>query len=519
MRYREWEQLVTMTVEPRNYLEGPWGARQFCYDAQATDFLRKSPLVPTGIDRKRVAMDTFFVCEKQCHQTNLFLRLLRYPSTSESPAEGRYREILRRARKIASRILGRVPDDLDGSFGPGTSFELKGQAYNTLADKMWVTPHTTLECAPVFEHMFWRTLWGRTRLEQCLPLPGICRGNRFTTVPKDAKTDRGICVEPLGNLFVQLGIGGYLKRRLSNVGLHVARNTAGSDPIQRWRTAPRPDGQVVHRNMARDGSLTGQWSTIDLSNASDTVALELVRDVLPPDWFELLSSCRSPMTQINKTWVLLDKFSSMGNGFTFELETLLFACLIAAATGLTVGSDLFVYGDDIILPTAHSRDALAVLEISGFTPNQRKSFTSGPFRESCGGDYFSGFSVRSYYAKGEFSSPLEWIACHNALLHKFGYVTRTAMERCVRAIPVNLRSFGPSWLGDLVLHGPDRRFKTWTEGGMRFVKTVIPIPSKIPLDRWGECFTLSLAVLGVSSEGITPRGAIEGWRLHKSSVS
>jgi hypothetical protein len=502
-------------MDPRNFLEGCIGAEAFRKDAQATDFLRKSPLLPVKLDRKKAARDTFWECEKQCFATNQFLDLLRYPSTTESVAETRLRQILLKAAKIAKRILGPVPDTLEGVFGPGTSFELKGQAYSTLADKMWITPHVTEACMPVFEHLYWPTLWGRERLRFGLPLPATCRGNRFTTVPKDATKDRGICVEPLGNLWAQLGIGRYLKRRLADVGLRVARSRAPDCPIQRMQAAQPLTGQEIHQRLAREGSSLGSWATIDLSNASDTVALELVRWVIPPDWFELLYACRSHNTLLDGSWVRLDKFSSMGNGFTFELETLLFASILEATTGARTGQDLFVYGDDIVIPGQFGLDAMAILRACGFSPNMQKSFLSGPFRESCGGDFFSGWHVRPYSANGTLRSPLEWVAMHNELLRRWG--PTLAAKRCVDAVPLKLRVFGPKYLGHRVFWGKPHR--TWFEDGCEWVATIRSSVRGIPLERWGTEFTLCLALLGASSRGLVPRDFPLDYRLSRASIS
>lgn len=515
LRAGEWDQLAAMAVDPTNYLEGCVGAEKFRRDTQAGDFLRKSPLLPVVLDRKALARETFWESEKQCYETNAFLDLLRFPSIRESAAEERFRRILRKARKICGRILGPLPVDIEGAFGPGTSFELKGQAFSTLADKMWITPQCTPECSVVFEHLFWRTHWGRRRLELGLPLPAQCRGNRFTTVPKDATKDRGICIEPLGNLYCQLGIGKFIKRRLAKVGLKVDRSNRPDDPIQLLSFSPPSDGQTIHRIRACEGSIDGSWATIDLSNASDTVATELVRWVIPDDWFKLLCACRSPFTLVEKQWVLLDKFSSMGNGFTFELETLIFAAILAAGLDLKVGDDLLVYGDDILLPQAKAVDALALLRMAGFTPNKRKSFISGPFRESCGGDFFSGQPVRAYFAKGKFESPLEWISCHNELLRRWPGAS-LALKRCIEQVPLKLRAFGPRFIAGVFWGVPQR---TWTEDGITWCNTVVPIPMVLPLERWGSEFTLTLALLGVPSVGIIPRGPPKGYRITRTSIS
>lgn len=520
LKYKEFGALAALATVPAHYLEGSIGAEMYRRDAQATDFLRKSPLLPTKVNKRKKAVETFDECERQCYSANQFLDLLRYPSLGESRAEERLRSILNGAQKKAKRILGSIPDQLKGRFGPGTSFEMKGQAFSTFADKLWVTPHATKQALALFEHDYWTTHWGQSRLSLGLPLPAQCRGNRFTTVKKDATKDRGICIEPLGNLWGQLAVGADMKRKLGAVGLKVNRTSLAQDPLLRLRANPPLDGKTIHMRLAREGSISGRWATIDLSNASDTVCLELVRWVLPPDWFELLYALRSPFTYINGRWVRLEKFSSMGNGYTFELETLVFACILASAFDLVIGRDLFVYGDDIVLPTEHGRDALAVLTMCGLTPNMRKSYVSGPFRESCGGDYFSGVDVRSYYADGSFTSPLEWIALHNQLKAKWPGAT-LVHKRAVDQIPPVLRLFGPPRLGDRVLHGPVTR--SWWSDGIRWIGTVEMQPKKYALDRWGEELKLTLALLGVPSSGITPRrdgkDVSEGCRVSKTSIS
>lgn len=529
LRYGEWDQLATKHVDPRNYLEGPWGAARYFKDSQAANFLRKSPLLPGSKPgkRKAAAESTFEECETTCKTTNEFLKTLhtRRYLASRPEIEVRLVSILDRARKICGRILGPLPDDYQGRFGPGTSVELKGSVHSTFADKMWITPTATPAAVALFEHDYWRTHWGRRRLELSLPLPGTCRGNRFTTVPKDATKDRGICIEPLGNLWVQLGIGSILKRRLSQVGLHVGKVTPDVDPFNRLRRTQTFDGQWWHQKMAREGSLRNTWATIDLSNASDNVALELVRWVIPPDWFDVLAAIRSPYTLFRGAWVRLEKFSSMGNGTTFELESLIFAALVAAVSDLKVGKDVFSYGDDILVPGKHALDAMAVLRACGFEPNARKSYVDGSFRESCGGDFFSGFGVRSCYADSSFQEPTDWIVLHNQLRARG--LRGPVLHRCVQAIPTRLRLYGPPRLGDVVLHGPYK--PRWNRRGWAVLPTVQPLLRKVPIDRWGLEFAVSLACLGaVRSRGagssfprpfLTPRGSPLGYRIRLASVS
>lgn len=514
LRHREWDQLATMACDPLVYHDTVSGAYSYYLDACASSFLRKSPLLSTSWDRASVAKASFRESEKLCCETNYRLQLYQLLPRGEIPVADRLIGILQQAKNIAGRILGPVPNSLEFGFGPGTSFELKGRTFATLGDKLDVTPHVTPGALAIFEHTYRGSIMDRWRSELGLPHLQLCCGNRFTTVPKDGKTDRGICIEPLGNLAIQLGIGRYLKGRLGKVGLHV--NTSGVDDNPLNYTVARPDGQTIHRHRALVGSVDDSLATIDLSSASDTISREVVRLVIPDEWFSLLDATRSPKTLVDKTWVRLEKFSSMGNGFTFELETLLFACIIASACGLKIGHDLHVYGDDIIIPARDYREASAVLEACGFLINHRKSFATGPFRESCGGDYFLGFSVRPYFSKGDLSSPLEWIAMHNAIKRIVPTRNSIVLERVVRAIPTVLRCYGPPRLGDLVLHSSS--YHSFSKDGIRWVYGCVSKPRKIPLERYGD-FHLPLAILGCESGGISLRGEVSGYRRIRISVS
>lgn len=104
----------------------------------------------------------------------------------------------------------------------------------------------------------------------------------------------------------------------------------------------------------------------------------------------------------------------MGNGYTFELETLLFSCAcraVAEMEGVALNhSNFSVYGDDIVAPSALYDPICSALRFLGFQPNLSKSFNSGPFRESCGGDYFRGEFVRPIFFRSAPTEPSHWYA-------------------------------------------------------------------------------------------------------------
>lgn len=516
LKSREWDQLVTLVIDPAHYLDTTSGAEKFRRDYQAVELLRKAPL-ETSIDRRKAAEASFLECEEKCLATNTAISLIR--ATPLGSLESAMHAIVQRGKRWLGRVLGPLPDALPWRYGPGTTFELEESYFSTLMDKLSTAHAVTPACKDLFHFAVDGSLWSRIRQEKRLSLTSDARGNRFTTVPKDGKTDRGICIEPGGNLYIQLGIGGYLKERLGGIGLYVWRARKSSPHPQNGLqlVPPRPDGQEVNRRYAREGSIDDSWATIDLSSASDTVSKELVRWILPPAWLELMECTRSTHTRFHGQWHHLHKFSSMGNGFTFELETLVFAALIHGTTGLSPGRDFFVYGDDIVVPKAWANDTKAVLSAFGFHPNPRKSFSAGPFRESCGGEYFCGLDVNPLRVRG-FQTDIDTLrGLHNALLRR-GYVN--SAKAVAEMIPRTYRSYGPARLGDLVLHGPPARWLVTTEGSIKWLSTVVQKANPIPIERWGTDFVLCAALLGVKPEiGVVARSAPFGLTYRRERVS
>jgi hypothetical protein len=159
------------------------------------------------------------------------------------------------------------------------------------------------------------------------------------------------------------------------------------------------EDQSLNQGLAMFGSIPNMdddpYVTIDLSSASDSVSIELCRYMLPPDWFDFMNQIRSSCYMIEGLKTPYEKFTTMGNGFCFPLETLLFASLChTASTVMSKPSDFSVYGDDIIVRRSVADRVLDLLRICGFKANREKTFLSGPFRESCGADWFEGVDVR-----------------------------------------------------------------------------------------------------------------------------
>ncbi|UJQ84932.1 MAG: replicase [Cunavirus faecivicinum] len=206
-------------------------------------------------------------------------------------------------------------------------------------------------------------------------------GNILFTVPKNALIDRVACKEPDINMFLQLAAGGYIRKQLKKVGIDL-------------------NDQTRNQKLARIGSITGELATVDLSSASDSITTTLVQKCLPDEWFVLLDRIRSHKTTIGKDLHENQMFSSMGNGFTFELESLLFYCMCrAAAYHFGVKGTISVYGDDLIIPSQLYHNLKNLFGFAGLLFNSKKSYNSGPFRESCGSHWYNGMDVKPFYLR------------------------------------------------------------------------------------------------------------------------
>jgi hypothetical protein len=410
----EWDQFASQRVDPKHYPDrflmgskvdylhrlGPkWASDRFWRDAMAVDSLRKLQSLPTSFNRKVAAEETFLSCERSCFRANERLHPYLFGDLFQDAQLG-LRMVFRRAKDKIAEILGPCPvDSVNGRFGPGATFGDRGQ-FSTVPDKLSSPPTLTSGAWPYLFNWV-GTSWASACASSGKG-PSFVPGNRFATVNKDCTKDRGACPEPSVNVFYQLGYGRVMRQRLFRAGVDL-RN-----------------GKDIHARVAREASIKGHLITMDLSNASDTICKNLVKLLLPAPWYRALNSLRSPKTFFRKSWHLLEKFSSMGNGFTFELETLIFLGLIHGLHScfhkeLIVGEDLFVYGDDIIFPKDYSNEVISLLSFCGMTVNERKTFVDGPFRESCGGDFFGGVDVRPFFLEESPNEPHQLISLANGL--------------------------------------------------------------------------------------------------------
>lgn len=221
--------------------------------------------------------------------------------------------------------------------------------------------------------------------------------NILFTVPKKTDIDRCACKEPDVNMYLQKGAGRFIRNALRREGINL-------------------NDQSRNQSLARIGSRDGSLATLDLSSASDSVCFELVYQALPVLWFSYLNDIRCHTTIIDGDVHHNEMFSSMGNGFTFELESLLFYAIAKAVAYFTgTSGTISVYGDDIIVPTQMYHDLTFALGVLGFKVNSKKSYHDGGFRESCGGHYNDGSCVTPFYIRGPIAHLHDLIVTANAV--------------------------------------------------------------------------------------------------------
>ncbi len=442
--------IVSLSVNPADYND----PELFRDDYLACEVMSKFPSWDLGIDRDEVALKKFSEAEQICEEANH--RLARPLEDSVYGNTSLESYIFTARAKIRSLLRSFSWDRCSQHFGHGpggtyTTPRKRGDAYYKFGDKK---PTTTKACLGLayaaladvptwFKHV---TGWaGEVTPNAVRELAAyadeffdIVPGNKVITVPKNAKTNRTIAKEPLMNQYIQKGIGGEIRRKLKLVGIDL-------------------NDQTRNQRLALDGSVHGHLATMDLSMASDSVSMELVRLLLPEDWVTALELCRSPFGVLpSGEKVFYQKVSSMGNGFTFELESLIFWALVSAVIYQTGDKEtrVGVYGDDLIFSVDSYGEVERLLRAVGFTPNPKKSFSAGPFRESCGKHYFQGHDVTPFYIRKDVDNEQQLVLSANsirqwAFRRHVGWTLDSRMEQpyllaCSRISPRVKRIRGPA---------------------------------------------------------------------------
>lgn len=226
-------------------------------------------------------------------------------------------------------------------------------------------------------------------------------------VPKDMRKSRSMCMEPNSFMYFQQLVKNQLYEAIT------AGPLRGRIPLY---------DQGVNRRLAIYGSETNRVDTIDLSAASDSVHVDLVRAIFPRKWLYYLLATRTHKVRVpDGTVVEVLKFAPMGSALCFPVQSLIFTTVVIynmmtkagwirsmadkvnqgsvkkflryhVASGPLSNEDsrsdfeaFSVFGDDIICDSKVTDDVTDVLTSLGFVVNTSKSFIGlQASRESCG---------------------------------------------------------------------------------------------------------------------------------------
>lgn len=420
--------------------------------------------------------------------------------------------VLSLMRSIVFNIVGKCLTEevlFNSKHGPGVTRGVKFS--DTSSNQKWSAPVSSTDlCGQLIQHLVPKydpVLWDAIAIKwiasESLPLLDVVSGSRATTVPKDKNRRRMIAVEPTGNMYFQQGLMVTLYSRLKVFGYDVA---------------VLPD---LHKQMAMESSVGGHLATIDFSDASDSVGWELVQLLFPADWVSWFRMTRSPSMEIRGVSIDLPVYATMGNATTFPVETIVFLSLMLALEQLNnapvgtyypwvIGSQdtsrFSVFGDDCILPTGLADCFCQVSYLLGFSVNSEKSYLSGGFRESCGGDYYHGCNVRGLYIKRPMVTKLwclepwlytllnqlvqKYILCFGARDYVYGRQAFSTIVQLFRDYGLRFKVVPPSLPEDSGFNHPDwKRFTlsyrvplspVYLDGsrGVRFRRLVWKYPTK-----------------------------------------
>lgn len=360
-------------------------------------------------------------------------------------------EILSRASILVKRVLWHNnqgnPRDLEPEHGSGASACRTSVAdrwtnrprYCPILDKVW--PYSEYMCASV-HHMSEldlqvnyasnaEYLGSRTGPGWGLAEGEVVRVSRIIAVPKDFRGPRIISAEPRELMWYQKGLQkkfywiiesnpdtrGLVNFTDQTLNQELARIASVREWIKLCSAKPTGGAQTpLDRISAEYADSLVDFASMDLSNASDGIAWDLVVRLFPADWVEALAAVRTGQGVLQypddseTCSIQYAMHAPMGSAVCFPVMAL---CLWSILTAITpphlLGRDpilnedgrapIWVYGDDIVLPSELVPVASEVLTMLGLTVNMNKTFTRGPFRESCGHEYVHGQQVQPVYLR------------------------------------------------------------------------------------------------------------------------
>lgn len=421
IRARDYEKLASCT-DLADHASHGWPTFRALLQIEA--FFKKNKVYGDDVSRSAACREAFFKAERLCRITN---KRLDYYGCAQHRIPDDLRLLIDKSCSYISKVLGSFDEFLNDlpkliRVTSGATLSLSRRDALPplrLQRRVEVSPRLVpYFCAMAAFYGYRQEHW-TTRVS-----------NRVEEVPKSWKTNRTIACEPAGNVPFQLAFDQYAKLRIRPYGIDLA-------------------DQTRNQALAYLGSSDSSFATCDLSMASDTVALNTVHWLFPTEWAKYLVDCRSAFASGIYGKFPYAKFSSMGNGSTFAIETLIFSAFCSA-----VGSRCFlVYGDDIVIEKEFVEDLKQLLKFFGFVLNPSKSHFDGPYRESCGKHWFKGMDVTPFYIRDLSKRKADWCHVVNGLARiavpdgaLYDLLAQTVKERKLPLGPYDSDSVGGVWI-------------------------------------------------------------------------
>jgi hypothetical protein len=246
-----------------------------------------------------------------------------------------------------------------------------------------------------------------------------------------------------------------------------------------------------------------------LSSASDLISTELIKFLVEDqEWLQALFITRTGLVDMGDRIIPLQKFSAMGNGYTWELQSAVFYSMIRACNEYLGVDDhvCSIFGDDIICHKDVAPTLIYFLAACGLKINTKKSYTSGYFRESCGKHYYKGLDVSPFYLRKPLKANSDIVVLHNRIFAwatEFGYKDASFKDllQYLRSVVTCKVLYVPKGYGDGAFHAcrSDLPFKLKTHveksrnkpniGGFivdyyHVAKSVLSKPGQTALDKW-----------------------------------
>lgn len=417
---------------------------------------------PTAIWAIRQLSYTFKKAKEVCNEKLVAHAFKRFKEVERELADFQVQQgDVHDFNRVCSLIWGPLLTQLSAeervpSHGPGATVDrLSGNRKYKL--KRW---HDRLEgYFPLFHNVFTsENAYGSDNYNNIVSIrPSDEKPVRVIAVPKTATKPRIIAIEPACMQYCQHAVASQLVKLLEK-----SRLTKGHINFT---------DQTVNGKLALAASKDRRNATIDLSDASDRVRLDLAECMFKehPELWGAIRACRSDRANVDGDIIPLVKFASMGSALCFPIMSMYFytLCVLGVLRSrkaplehdavLSASRSIYVYGDDLIVPVDHTPEVISILQSFGCKVNTSKTFYRGNFRESCGVDAYAGANVTPVYLRhrlkddrSDVSAIISMVETSN-LFYKNGlWLTATALkkrvEKMIGLLPVTGdRSAGLGW--------------------------------------------------------------------------